>query len=127
MGSVVFFTPASVAQRYPRPGIAYRPVSDLLDSTLALAWARARRPSPPSCAPPARSQQPRTRKQNPPCKARPPELAISGGLDAVLSCLDRENSLNAQVTRVTLISPAFKERSWTRQTRNVSSTRSKKS
>jgi DNA-binding transcriptional LysR family regulator len=37
-GSVVFFAPTSVAQRYPRPGIAYRPVSDLPDSTLAVAW-----------------------------------------------------------------------------------------
>ena len=37
-GSVVFFAPVSVARRYPRPGIAYRPVSDLPDSTLALAW-----------------------------------------------------------------------------------------
>ena len=37
-GSVVFFAPASVARRYPRPAIAYRPVSDLPDSTLALAW-----------------------------------------------------------------------------------------
>jgi DNA-binding transcriptional LysR family regulator len=37
-GSVVFFAPASVARRYPRPGIAFRPVSDLPDSTLALAW-----------------------------------------------------------------------------------------
>jgi len=37
-GSVVFFAPASVARRYPRPGIAYRPVSDLPDATLALAW-----------------------------------------------------------------------------------------
>jgi DNA-binding transcriptional LysR family regulator len=37
-GSVVFFTPASVARRYPRPGIAYRPVSDLPDATLAVAW-----------------------------------------------------------------------------------------
>jgi len=37
-GSAVFFTPASVARRYPRSGIAYRPVSDLPDSTLALAW-----------------------------------------------------------------------------------------
>lgn len=39
-GSVVFFAPASVARRYPRPGIAYRPVSDLPDSTLALAWPK---------------------------------------------------------------------------------------
>jgi len=37
-GSVVFFAPASVARRYPRPGIAYRPVSDVPDATLALAW-----------------------------------------------------------------------------------------
>jgi DNA-binding transcriptional LysR family regulator len=45
-GSVVFFAPASVARRYPRPGIAYRPVSDLPDSTLALAWPQdARAPA----------------------------------------------------------------------------------
>jgi len=35
----VFFTPASVARRYPRSGIAYRPVSDLPDATLVLAVA----------------------------------------------------------------------------------------
>jgi hypothetical protein len=34
----VFFVPASVARRYPRPGIAYRPVGDLADSTLVIAW-----------------------------------------------------------------------------------------
>jgi DNA-binding transcriptional LysR family regulator len=45
-GSVVFFTPASVARRYPRPGIAYRPVSDLPDATLAVAWLQdARSPA----------------------------------------------------------------------------------
>ncbi len=45
-GSVVFFAPASVARRYPRPGIAYRPVSDLPDSTLAVAWPQdARSPA----------------------------------------------------------------------------------
>jgi DNA-binding transcriptional LysR family regulator len=45
-GSVVFFAPVSVARRYPRPGIAYRPVSDLPDSTLALAWPQdARSPA----------------------------------------------------------------------------------
>lgn len=45
-GSVVFFTPASVARRYPRPEIAYRPVSDLPDSTLAVAWPQdARSPA----------------------------------------------------------------------------------
>ncbi|MFG2825074.1 LysR family transcriptional regulator [Kitasatospora sp. NPDC048365] len=37
-GSVVFFAPASVARRYPRPGVAYRPVGDLPDATLAVAW-----------------------------------------------------------------------------------------
>jgi DNA-binding transcriptional LysR family regulator len=45
-GSVVFFAPASVARRYPRPAIAYRPVSDLPDSTLAVAWPQdARSPA----------------------------------------------------------------------------------
>ena len=45
-GSVVFFAPASVARRYPRPGIAHRPISDLPDSTLALAWPQdARSPA----------------------------------------------------------------------------------
>jgi DNA-binding transcriptional LysR family regulator len=45
-GSVVFFAPASVARRYPRPGITYLPVSDLPDSTLALAWPQdARSPA----------------------------------------------------------------------------------
>jgi DNA-binding transcriptional LysR family regulator len=45
-GSVVFFAPASVARRYPRPGVAYRPVTDLPDSTLALAWPQdARSPA----------------------------------------------------------------------------------
>jgi DNA-binding transcriptional LysR family regulator len=45
-GSAVFFAPASVARRYPRPGIAYRPVSDLPDSTLAVAWPQdARSPA----------------------------------------------------------------------------------
>jgi hypothetical protein len=45
-GSVVFFAPASVARRYPRSGIAYRPVSDLPDATLAVAWLQdARSPA----------------------------------------------------------------------------------
>jgi DNA-binding transcriptional LysR family regulator len=45
-GSVVFFAPASVARRYPRSGIAYRPVTDLPDSTLTLAWPQdARSPA----------------------------------------------------------------------------------
>ncbi|MFD0275179.1 LysR family transcriptional regulator [Kitasatospora sp. NPDC127111] len=37
-GSLVFFAPTSVARRYPRPGIAYRPVTDLPDATLSVAW-----------------------------------------------------------------------------------------
>ena len=42
----MFFAPASVARRYPRPGIAYRPVSDLPDATLAVAWLQdARSPA----------------------------------------------------------------------------------
>ena len=45
-GSVVFIAPAPVARRYPRSGIAYRPVSDLPESTLALAWPQdARSPA----------------------------------------------------------------------------------
>jgi DNA-binding transcriptional LysR family regulator len=39
-GSVVFFAPVSVARRYQRTGIAYRPVGDLRDATLALAWPK---------------------------------------------------------------------------------------
>ncbi|MCX5554844.1 hypothetical protein [Streptomyces sp. NBC_00038] len=38
LGSIVYFFPASVASRYPRPEIAYRPVSDLKSATLAVAW-----------------------------------------------------------------------------------------
>ena len=41
-GNVVFFAPASVARLYPRPGIAFRPVSDLPDATLVLAWPPGR-------------------------------------------------------------------------------------
>ncbi|WP_406193466.1 LysR substrate-binding domain-containing protein [Kitasatospora sp. NBC_01560] len=45
-GGIVFLTPASVARRYPRAGIAYRPVSDLPDATLAVAWPQdARAPA----------------------------------------------------------------------------------
>ncbi|MEU3839253.1 LysR substrate-binding domain-containing protein [Streptomyces sp. NPDC028635] len=45
-GSIVFFAPASVARRYPRSGIIYRPVSDLPDATLAVAWPQdARSPA----------------------------------------------------------------------------------
>jgi DNA-binding transcriptional LysR family regulator len=38
LGSIVCFLPASVTRRYPRPEIAYRPVTDLEPATLALAW-----------------------------------------------------------------------------------------
>lgn len=38
LGTVVWFLPASVARRHPRPGVAYRPVTDLEPSTLAVAW-----------------------------------------------------------------------------------------
>jgi hypothetical protein len=43
LGSIVFFTPASLASRQPRPDIAYRPVVDLAPSTLVLAWPQATR------------------------------------------------------------------------------------
>jgi DNA-binding transcriptional LysR family regulator len=39
-GSIVLFLPVSLAQRHPRPNIAYRAVTDLAPSTLALAWPR---------------------------------------------------------------------------------------
>jgi hypothetical protein len=45
-GNVVFIAPASVARLYPRPGIAFRPVSGLPDATLVLAWPQdARSPA----------------------------------------------------------------------------------
>jgi DNA-binding transcriptional LysR family regulator len=43
LGNIVFFTPASLAERQPRPDIAYRPVVDLAPSTLVLAWPQATR------------------------------------------------------------------------------------
>jgi DNA-binding transcriptional LysR family regulator len=43
LGSIVWFPPESVARRHPRPGIAYRPVSDLAPSTLVVAWPRESR------------------------------------------------------------------------------------
>ncbi|AXG77690.1 LysR family transcriptional regulator [Streptomyces paludis] len=43
LGSVIWFPPASVARRHPRPGIVYRPVDDLPPLTLALAWPRESR------------------------------------------------------------------------------------
>ncbi|WP_063038468.1 LysR family transcriptional regulator [Nocardia pseudovaccinii] len=38
LGDSIWFPPASVARRHPRPGIAYRPVTDLKPATLAVAW-----------------------------------------------------------------------------------------
>jgi DNA-binding transcriptional LysR family regulator len=39
-GSFVCYIPDSVAHRYPRPEIAYRPVSDLRPATLTVVWPR---------------------------------------------------------------------------------------
>jgi DNA-binding transcriptional LysR family regulator len=38
MGELVFFVPVSVARRYTRPGITYRPVTDLPSAGLVVAW-----------------------------------------------------------------------------------------
>lgn len=38
VGEVVWFLPAWVARRFPRPNIAYRPVPELPPATLAVAW-----------------------------------------------------------------------------------------
>lgn len=38
LGSIVWFPPSSIALRHHRPGVAYRPVSDLPSTTLTLAW-----------------------------------------------------------------------------------------
>ncbi|WP_030440777.1 LysR family transcriptional regulator [Actinoplanes subtropicus] len=43
LGSIVFYVPASLASRQPRPDIAYRPVAELAPSTLMLAWPQATR------------------------------------------------------------------------------------
>jgi DNA-binding transcriptional LysR family regulator len=40
LGKVVTLLPASVTARYPRPGIAYRPVLDAPPVVLSLAWPR---------------------------------------------------------------------------------------
>ena len=40
LGSILCFFPASLTRRYPRPEIAYRPVSDLEPATLAVAWSQ---------------------------------------------------------------------------------------
>ena len=38
LGSIVIFLPVSVVRRSSRPGVAYRPVSDLPASSLVIAW-----------------------------------------------------------------------------------------
>ncbi|MGH3405005.1 MAG: LysR substrate-binding domain-containing protein [Streptosporangiaceae bacterium] len=38
VGEFVWFLPAWVARRFPRPNIAYRPVPELPPATLAVAW-----------------------------------------------------------------------------------------
>jgi DNA-binding transcriptional LysR family regulator len=43
LGEVVTLLPASVAVRYPRPGVAYRPVTDAPPVVLALAWPQESR------------------------------------------------------------------------------------
>ncbi|KPM55359.1 LysR family transcriptional regulator [Frankia sp. R43] len=40
LGRIVWFPPASLVRRHPRPDIAYRSVRDLAPSTLAVAWPR---------------------------------------------------------------------------------------
>jgi DNA-binding transcriptional LysR family regulator len=43
LGGIVWFPPASIARRNPRPGIAYRTVNDLSPLNLALAWPQESR------------------------------------------------------------------------------------
>ncbi|WP_328916401.1 MULTISPECIES: LysR family transcriptional regulator [unclassified Streptomyces] len=43
LGTIVWFPPASIARRHPRPDIAYRTVSDLSPLELALAWPQESR------------------------------------------------------------------------------------
>ncbi|NUT93987.1 MAG: LysR family substrate-binding domain-containing protein, partial [Saccharothrix sp.] len=43
LGGMVWFLPTSLAQRHPRPGVAYRPVVDLPPFTLSVAWPRTSR------------------------------------------------------------------------------------
>ena len=60
LGRLVWFPPVSVARRHARPGIAYRPATDLEPTTLTVAWPRQARspPSPRSCGPPRPSRGP---------------------------------------------------------------------
>ncbi|MEU0336485.1 LysR family transcriptional regulator [Streptomyces sp. NPDC006193] len=43
LGDLVTLLPASVARRYPRPGIVYRPVPDAPPAVLAIAWPQQSR------------------------------------------------------------------------------------
>lgn len=43
LGEVVALLPASVADRYPRPGVVYRPVLDAPPAVLAIAWPQQSR------------------------------------------------------------------------------------
>ncbi|CAM5271879.1 LysR family transcriptional regulator OS=Streptomyces tendae OX=1932 GN=GUR47_03855 PE=3 SV=1 [Streptomyces tendae] len=43
LGKVVTLLPASVTTRYPRPGVAYRPVPDAPPVVLSLAWPQQSR------------------------------------------------------------------------------------
>jgi DNA-binding transcriptional LysR family regulator len=43
LGDVVPLLPASVAARYPRPGVVYRPVRDAPPAVLAIAWPQQSR------------------------------------------------------------------------------------
>lgn len=43
LGKIVTLLPASVTARYPRPGVAYRPVLDAPPVVLSLAWPRQSR------------------------------------------------------------------------------------
>ncbi|POX61038.1 LysR family transcriptional regulator [Streptomyces sp. Ru62] len=43
LGELVALLPASVAERYPRPGVVYRPVPDAPPSLLAVAWPQQSR------------------------------------------------------------------------------------
>ena len=45
VGSIVWFLPAWVARRFPRPDIAYRPVAELPPATLVVAWPATSRSS----------------------------------------------------------------------------------
>ena len=46
VGELVWFLPAWVARRFPRPNIAYRPVPELPPARLAVAWlSRSRSPA----------------------------------------------------------------------------------